>query len=88
MAERRNKEAAMEVINELRKLEEKGGKKTMEDKYKTFTMRIDEDVLNKLNEICEATGLKKQAIACKAIKRYIESLEQTEVIKVLSDMNK
>ena len=59
----------------------------MENKYKTFTIKLEEGVINKLDEICKKTGLKKQVIAGKAIKSYIEALEQSDVIKFLNKIN-
>ena len=59
----------------------------MENKHKTFTVKLEEEVLNKLNEICKSTGLKKQVIASKAIKSYIDTLEQSDAIKFLSKTN-
>ena len=53
-------------------------------KYKTFSIRLEEGVINKLNEICKNTGLKKQVIAGKAIKNYVEALEKSDAIKFLS----
>jgi len=59
----------------------------MENKHKTFTIRLEEEVLNKLTKICKNTGLKKQVIASKAIRSYLDALEQANVIKFLSKNN-
>ena len=59
----------------------------MENKYKNFTIQLEVEVLNKLTEICKNTGLKKQTIASKAIKSYVEALEQSDAVKFLSKNN-
>ena len=59
----------------------------MENKHKTFTIKLEEEVLNKLTEICKNTGLKKQVIASKAIKCYLDTLEQSDAVKFLSKTN-
>jgi predicted DNA-binding protein len=56
----------------------------MEDNYKTITIRIEKQILNRLNEICKRTGLKKQEVAGRAITDYLNTLEQSDVIKFLS----
>ena len=59
----------------------------MENKYRTFTIKLEEEVLNRLTEICKNTGLKKQVIVNKAIKSYLDTLEQSDAIKFLSKIN-
>ena len=56
----------------------------MENKSKVLSLRVDEEVMTKLNEFSERTGLKKKVIANKALKSYLKSLEQTDIIKILS----
>ena len=56
----------------------------MENKSKVLSLRVDEEVMKMLNEFSKRTGLKKKVIANKALKSYLKSLEQSDVIKFLS----
>ena len=51
---------------------------------KKVSFLLDEELLKQLDELSRKTGLKKKEIAGRALESYLKSLEQSNVIKILS----
>ena len=56
----------------------------MKSKNKVLCVRVEEEDLKRLDEICKDTGIKKMEIVGRALKSYLKSLEQSDAIKFLS----
>ena len=65
-------------------INKKGGFK-MGIKSRVMSVRVEEEDLRKLDEICKTTGIKKMEIVKRALKTYLRTLEQSDVVKVLSE---
>ena len=56
----------------------------MKNKSRILSVRVEEEDLKRLDEIYKITGIKKMEIVRRALKSYLKSLEQSDVIKFLS----
>ena len=56
----------------------------MGSKSRILSVRVEEEDLKRLDEICKATGIKKMEIVKRALKSYLRTLEQSDIVKVLS----
>ena len=49
-----------------------------------LSARVDEELLKRLDKICESTGIRKKELVRRALKSYLEFLEQSDAIKFFS----
>ena len=56
----------------------------MGSKSRILSVKVEEEDLKKLDEVCKNTGIKKMIIVKRALKSYLKLLEQSDAIKFLS----